>query len=40
MGALAERRRGERGNIIGSDGLSIFNEQDFSERDHYKKHAG
>lgn len=26
----------ERGNIIGSDGLSIFNGQDFSERDYFK----
>lgn len=26
----------ERGNIIGPDGLSVFNGQDFSERDYYK----
>ena len=26
----------ERGNIIGSDGLSVFNGQDFSERDYFK----
>lgn len=26
----------ERGNIIGSDGLSIFNGQDFSERNYYQ----
>lgn len=37
MDALAELRGFERGNIIGSDGLSIFSGQDFSERDYYQK---
>lgn len=27
----------ERGNIIGADGLSIFNGQDFSEREYFQK---
>lgn len=37
LDTLAEHRGFERGNIIGEDGLSIFNGQDFSERDYYQR---
>lgn len=33
---LAEAQGFERGNIIGADGLSIFDGQDFSEREYYR----
>lgn len=33
---LAEAQGFERGNIIGPDGLSIFDGQDFSEREYYR----
>lgn len=35
--AIAESEGFERGNIIGSDGISVFSGQDFSDREYFQK---